>query len=352
MSPLLKLEAIATDPPVEIIQIDTGSLSIGRGTENHIVIDSEAVSRRHGCLMAVEQHWVFKDFESTNGTWINGVRLTPGQMKLIREGDVLQLADFPIRFSSVDRSVHPQISGPNTSLLVFYKDHFEAEFPMESSSSFSIGGPAGDFFLEGVPNDKPQLEIIYDGSRLELACSSSVVPVIVNHLASRGVAALTDRDEINVGAYTLIVNDLKSAAPTEPFANRAGAGSSPVADTSAKAYDRPNLPDHLRQTTPADQAGGWESEASRRLQISGKRFVFGTDPEEDETTSTLGVSARSYGGGSVGFEMNASQRFAQAISAAEKRQSSALSEGILVVIGVVVFCLIVGLLAYFYHIMS
>jgi pSer/pThr/pTyr-binding forkhead associated (FHA) protein len=46
MPRLISLETLDT-PSVEIIQIDGGSLTIGREPENHVVVDSEAVSRQH-----------------------------------------------------------------------------------------------------------------------------------------------------------------------------------------------------------------------------------------------------------------------------------------------------------------
>lgn len=341
--PLIKLEAIASDPPAEIIQVDGGTLSIGRGTENHVVVDSEAVSRRHAALVGTDTHWVFKDFGSTNGSWINGIRLTPGQMKLLRDGDVVQLADFPMRLVWMERGADQ--TGP--SLLVFYNEHFESEFVLaKDGPPFAIGGPNGVFFLQGVPNEESQVEISYTGLRLELVAGPNSAPVIVNSMATRGVAALSDRDEVDVGPYRIIVNDAASGHASAA-ASRFNAGCSPTVDKDARAYDRPNLPAHLKPANTA--ADDWESEASRRMALSGKKFVFGTT--EDETTSTLGVSARAHGA-SVGFEMNASQRFAQAIVEAEKRKGAAISEGLLVFFGVMVFILLIGFLVYFFQVMS
>jgi hypothetical protein len=344
MPRLIKIESIAQDPPVEILQVDTGSLTIGREPENHIVVDSDSVSRQHGCLLEASEHWLFKDFESTNGTWVNGVRLTPGQVKLLRNGDVLQLADFPMRITELVQSDKPE----TPSILVFYNGRFENQFNFSSSGDlFAIGGPNGSYFIEGATSGQSQLQISYNGERLELTTGVSEVKVTVHGMASTGVTTLSDRDDILVGPYLLIVSDIRSASPIDPTLFRAGAGSSPIAG-AGQAYDRPNVPKHLRRSAEED----WESEAARRKSTEGKRFVFGTRPDELEVTSTLQVSSGVRLGSSTGFEMSASQRFSRAVAEAEEREASPVTESVLIVFGIFVFCLIIGFLAYFFLVLS
>src|SRR5215470_940615 len=64
---------------------------IGRAPLNDIVIDNPFVSAQHAMLLKVGDSYWLKDLNSTNGTHINGVLFTYGELK---DGDT-------IRFGSV-----------------------------------------------------------------------------------------------------------------------------------------------------------------------------------------------------------------------------------------------------------
>jgi diguanylate cyclase (GGDEF)-like protein len=51
--------------------LDTGSVRIGRGAENHIILEGDSVSRRHAHLELRGNAWYVVDDNSTNGTYVN-----------------------------------------------------------------------------------------------------------------------------------------------------------------------------------------------------------------------------------------------------------------------------------------
>ena len=57
------------------------------------------ISRRHGMLKKTATGWVVIDVGSTNGTFVNGIRLTTGMETPIRIGDTLTIAtiDFNVQ---------------------------------------------------------------------------------------------------------------------------------------------------------------------------------------------------------------------------------------------------------------
>jgi hypothetical protein len=62
----------------ELVRLDetAGTLSLGKSSENDLVIDGDAaVSRVHAKLDRVGPAWCITDLGSTNGTTVNGVRL-------------------------------------------------------------------------------------------------------------------------------------------------------------------------------------------------------------------------------------------------------------------------------------
>ncbi len=64
---------------------------IGRDTNEDIVINVAEISRRHTRLRLETNGYFVEDLGSTNGTFINGIRLTEPQ--LLRSGDAIQLGE-------------------------------------------------------------------------------------------------------------------------------------------------------------------------------------------------------------------------------------------------------------------
>ena len=52
-----------------------GTLRIGRGTDNDIVLADERVSRHHGRFTSRQGVMVYTDLDSTNGSLVNGTRV-------------------------------------------------------------------------------------------------------------------------------------------------------------------------------------------------------------------------------------------------------------------------------------
>lgn len=51
-------------------------VNLGSGSDNHIVLTLPGVSRCHACFVWQNEAWFIKDLSSTNGTWLNGARVT------------------------------------------------------------------------------------------------------------------------------------------------------------------------------------------------------------------------------------------------------------------------------------
>src|SRR3954467_1466475 len=83
--------------PKLILQIDNRVLrtcvvyqraSIGRLTGNTMVVDSPAVSAHHATVFRDGEHFVVEDFASTNGTFVNGKRVS---RHTLQDGDAVRL---------------------------------------------------------------------------------------------------------------------------------------------------------------------------------------------------------------------------------------------------------------------
>jgi hypothetical protein len=70
--------------------------TIGRGAGSDIVIPDKTLSRQHARIQATDRGCVVEDLGSTNGTFVNGQRIT--SPTLVRPGDTLQVGTF-VNFS-------------------------------------------------------------------------------------------------------------------------------------------------------------------------------------------------------------------------------------------------------------
>jgi pSer/pThr/pTyr-binding forkhead associated (FHA) protein len=56
------------------------------------------VSRRHNRLLHQGDGWFVEDLGSTNGTFVNEVRIAPQQMMSVKNGDVIRCGQMELKF--------------------------------------------------------------------------------------------------------------------------------------------------------------------------------------------------------------------------------------------------------------
>ncbi len=73
----------------QVFPLDQEVINIGRSLENHLVIDDPSVSRAHAQLIAIKNHFMVFDQNSTGGTFVNGKRIS---RTVLNSGDIVSLA--------------------------------------------------------------------------------------------------------------------------------------------------------------------------------------------------------------------------------------------------------------------
>lgn len=86
---------IAETEAIQDIKIDRSPFRIGRADDLSLTLPYAAVSNVHAEILVEPHSLSLRDLNSTNGTFVNGVRVT-GEMPL-QSGDLLQFADVSLR---------------------------------------------------------------------------------------------------------------------------------------------------------------------------------------------------------------------------------------------------------------
>lgn len=83
----------------EIVEIPCpGVVRIGRGEQNHIVLDLEGVSRDHAEIRtAPGRPAAIWDMQAVNGTMINGEKVSTSQLK---SGDIIKIDTVEMRYET------------------------------------------------------------------------------------------------------------------------------------------------------------------------------------------------------------------------------------------------------------
>jgi pSer/pThr/pTyr-binding forkhead associated (FHA) protein len=105
--------AVETAPPGRYLLVEDGAerrllplaaqtTSIGRGVSADVIVSDHTVSRRHALIVRRGSATRVLDDRSTNGTWVNGRRVTEADLA---DGDVIVLGRVVVTFSVVPERV-------------------------------------------------------------------------------------------------------------------------------------------------------------------------------------------------------------------------------------------------------
>jgi len=142
-------------------------ITIGRATDNMIVIDDPSVSGRHAQLRLAGEVYRLKDLESTNGTCVNGIPVTETALRF----------DDRIRFGAVDALFEPDMRG---SQPLPQLEELEAR-PAESSLAPVDFTNASPFPRRKQKNDPIRTVILAAAAVALLVFLGSMIAVFLMH---------------------------------------------------------------------------------------------------------------------------------------------------------------------------
>jgi pSer/pThr/pTyr-binding forkhead associated (FHA) protein len=96
--------------------LDDAVITLGRDKSCHVVLAQQAVSRSHARITQEGNLFFLEDLGSAYGTQVNGKPLPKGEKRLLRNGDVIVIAQFDVRFDKVAELPH-DVDSQKTSFV-------------------------------------------------------------------------------------------------------------------------------------------------------------------------------------------------------------------------------------------
>ncbi len=124
------LRMVRGPEPGKIYDLNQDSITIGRGRKNEIIIHDNEISREHCRLVRVLYDYEIVDLESTNGTFVNGRRITNLGFPLA-DANIIELGDsITLEYLASDSAPEASQSNlqnvPQHFFLVIRQAHQEA----------------------------------------------------------------------------------------------------------------------------------------------------------------------------------------------------------------------------------
>jgi pSer/pThr/pTyr-binding forkhead associated (FHA) protein len=214
----LKIEIIEQEGTTPLGTLQSGEVRVGREPgHNGIAINRDGVSRVHGSFVKIQNHWLFRDNGSTNGSWVNGRRLGTNNWAIVRNGSIVQLADVGLRvLETADQGEQqslrnfPALGG--RCVLVFRDEEFHEEYPIpEYGRALTIGGSGGDLELRGDTQESPALVIERRADSVVCYSIGKQVPIRIDGELVDDTTPLEDGAQIQCGEYIILFNDPRGA---------------------------------------------------------------------------------------------------------------------------------------------
>lgn len=276
----VKQRSEAGDNATEVI-LNEAAVTLGRDKTCQVVLAQQAVSRTHARITRDGPLFFIEDLGSAYGTTINGQKLPKGEKRLLRNGDVIAIAQFDVVFDRVAEK--PAQDSPDKTSFVarqVVKDVMRGLGSGEGPCFRVMNGPKeGQRFEIGdaqelvVGRDETADIILKDDliSRRHAKIRRDWSGTHVEDLESRngikvnkkkvGRKTLKDRDEVEIGGVRLLyldpteVRETPVVLPSEEM--KIEPTSNSIEEEPAQAEESAAPEDSSQaEEAPADEASG------------------------------------------------------------------------------------------------
>ncbi|MBE7552701.1 MAG: FHA domain-containing protein [Anaerolineales bacterium] len=182
--------------------------TLGRRSSNMIQIMSPIVSGEHLKIELTRQGHTVIDLNSTNGTYINGKRLAPGQSHLLASHDIIRFND------ALGNSASLTYIAPSGFVGVQQADIAQKTFTLPGQISYIGRNPRADISLDHPAVSWNHARVVRrDDSRFTIQDLSSNNGTFLNGTQLKGDRPLERGDVVQIGPFNLVYQGAGVFAP-------------------------------------------------------------------------------------------------------------------------------------------
>ena len=187
------------------------SLSVGRGSDNDVVLGSKQVSRNHAVLSVLDGRLYVKDLDSSNGTFINEQRIEGNTSSLLQVDDTIGFASFSFQ-------VNAPLAATDTDVLapVAVQDSVAKTETVVAETTAETQAVEDLTVSEPVIHESVAKEPIVKQTGIE-----DILPVIAD-VKTVPVDTASDRVADSVGVTETSVNETVEPVLQEPIVKQTG----------------------------------------------------------------------------------------------------------------------------------
>jgi pSer/pThr/pTyr-binding forkhead associated (FHA) protein len=187
-----------------VFQLEQDVVTIGRGTKNDIVINDNDVSRDHCRLVRQGEDYEIHDAGSTNGTFINGQRVTGG--RVLKAGQIVELGDMiTLEYHDAARAQDPQVvplspdSQHDFALVVEIGPSPRRIYTLREDN-ITIGRDlSNDIVIQDPEVSRWHLQLIRNAAGFSLKDMNSTNGTVLNGVRLNGTKPLKVFDTVELG---------------------------------------------------------------------------------------------------------------------------------------------------------
>lgn len=191
-------------------------ITLGRGYDNHLVINESFVSRYHARIDRGTQGYTITDLGSANGTKVNDRRIMPDVAVVLHHGDRIQIGGLNVAFLLQDSLTDSLTSEPEAAQRTVLSSEpgsvLKLGVPPETLSlrgrdAFTIGrDPKNDLAIAHPTVSRFHARIVRRGAAFLLSDLNASNGTYLNEQAVNGSVELRINDIIRIGPCSLILN--------------------------------------------------------------------------------------------------------------------------------------------------
>lgn len=147
----VKMKSGSGTDQTKTVMLDEEIITFGRDQTCQVVLAQQAVSRAHARISRDGTLFFLEDLGSSFGTQINGQKLPKGEKRLLRNGDVIAIAQFDVTFDRV-ADVSTEDNSNKTSFL-------SRKVVKDVMKGLAAGGENAYFRVMNGPTEGQRIEI-------------------------------------------------------------------------------------------------------------------------------------------------------------------------------------------------